>query len=130
MRRRVRSAIVLMAALALLAYRRTHHIALHDALTGLPTRAGFHDALAREIERRSQLVGARVVQRLRQAAVASWILFLNSSVLALSSAFASFSYWGSRALIFSTSGCMRRISRSFLVPTIFLIKLSILSPFW
>ncbi len=46
------------AALALLAYRRTHRIALHDTLTGLPARAGFHDALAREIDQRQRAGGA------------------------------------------------------------------------
>lgn len=40
------------ATIALLAYRRTHRIALYDVLTGLLTRAGFHDAVTREIAQR------------------------------------------------------------------------------
>lgn len=42
------------AGIALSAYRRTHRIALHDALTGLLTRAGFHDAVGREIAQRQR----------------------------------------------------------------------------
>lgn len=46
------------AAIALLAYRRTHRIALYDVLTGLLTRAGFQDAVAREIAQRQRDGGA------------------------------------------------------------------------
>jgi diguanylate cyclase (GGDEF)-like protein len=45
-------------AIALLAYRRTHRIALHDVLTGLLTRAGFHDAVENEIAQRRRDGGA------------------------------------------------------------------------
>jgi diguanylate cyclase (GGDEF)-like protein len=51
-------ALVGSLAIALLAYRRTRHIALHDALTGLLTRAGFIDAMQREIEQRRRSGGA------------------------------------------------------------------------
>jgi diguanylate cyclase (GGDEF)-like protein len=51
-------ALVGSLAIALLAYRRTRHIALHDALTGLLTRAGFIDAVQREIEQRRRSGGA------------------------------------------------------------------------
>ena len=45
-------------AIALLAYRRTHRIALHDVLTGLLTRGGFHDAVENEIAQRQRDGGA------------------------------------------------------------------------
>lgn len=51
-------ALVGSLIIALLAYRRTRHIALHDPLTGLLTRAGFIDAVQREIEQRRRSGGA------------------------------------------------------------------------
>ncbi|WP_139349913.1 diguanylate cyclase domain-containing protein [Thioalkalivibrio denitrificans] len=54
-------ALVGSLIIAVLAYRRTRHIALHDPLTGLLTRAGFIDAVQREIEQRRRSGGAFAV---------------------------------------------------------------------
>ena len=39
------------------AFRRLHHLAMNDTLTGLPNRANFNDHLDREIDRASELGG-------------------------------------------------------------------------